>query len=145
MIHKIKAFFCKQKFTYEEGDILFKTTAPVAVVVIDNQTTLKGRAAYRVISGLRTKKQVVYQLELSSPKFTHGCIVNIFGYEHKFRVMHPIVKPETDQVGYKLEMLTKRGKPFVKARESFHTEKSFRSVAEHNTYNKKTGKWESKK
>ena len=145
MLNRIKEFFCKQKYTYEEGDILFKTTAPVAVVIIDNRTTLKGRAAYKVMSGLASKNQVVYQLELSSPQFTHGCIVNLFGFEHKFRVMYPVVKPDTDQVGYRLEMLTKRGTPFAKPRESFHIDKAFKNIALYNIYNSKIGKWRPKK
>lgn len=145
MIHRLKQFFCKQHYSFKEGDKLFKTTDPVAVVAVNRLTTIKGKAAYKVTSGVASKNKAVYQLELSKPQFTHGCLVSIYGFDHKFRVMFPAVKPETGQIGYHLEMLTKRGKPFVKAREGFHTEKSFRSVAEHNTYNKKTGKWVSKK
>ena len=143
MLNLIKEFFCKQHYSFQEGDILFKTTDPVAVAIVDSRTTLKGKAAYEIITGLRTKKQVVYQLELSAPQFTHGCIVNLFGFEHKFRVLHPVVKPETGQVGYRLEMLTKRGKPFTKSRESFHTDKAFKNIAEYNVYNPKIGKWSS--
>ena len=144
MIDRIKEFFCKQGYFYEEGDILFKKTSPVAVVIVEKRTTLKGKAAYKVMEGLNRSK-VVFQLELARSQFTHGCLVNVAGFNHKFRVLYPMIASITSQAGYRVEMLTKRGKSFATKRESFYTASDFKNVAKYNIFDNNSGKWSNKK